>query len=114
MKLNLCFARIYGRQRLGTIVDLRDNTTAGLDRRRLRIGQRYRIGGTLVELTKVRAPCATLNVYGPGIQKAVYDAQVKAGDPSSPRWGLSGFYTSVLRPGSVRPGDPIMLLEEMT
>ena len=87
-------------------------TTAGLDRRGLRIGQRYRVGPSIVELTKVRVPCETLNVYGPGIQAAIYDAQVKAGDPSSPRWGLSGFYASVVQAGTIRTGDPIALLDQ--
>jgi len=88
-------------------------TTQGLDRRSLRAGQRYRIGEIIIELTKVRAPCETLNVFGAGIQKAIYDAQVKAGDASSPRWGLSGFYASILQPGVIRPGDPITLLESL-
>src|SRR5262245_60796527 len=38
-------------------------TSFGLDRRSVRIGQQYRIGETLVEITKLRAPCANLNVY---------------------------------------------------
>jgi MOSC domain-containing protein YiiM len=88
-------------------------TTLGLDRRQMRIGQRYRAGEVFIELTKRRAPCATLNIYGPGIQHAIFDAQVKAGDPSSPRWGLSGFYARVLRGGAIRPRDPIALIEEM-
>jgi MOSC domain-containing protein YiiM len=87
-------------------------TTRGLDRRGLRIGQRYRIGAIIIELTKLREPCAALNVYGPGIQKAVYDAEVNACDPHSPRWGLSGFYASVVQPGAIRPGDPIALLDQ--
>jgi MOSC domain-containing protein YiiM len=86
-------------------------TTRGLDRRSIRVGQRYRIGGILVEITKVRAPCETLNAY-PGIQKAIYDQEVKAGNPASPLWGLSGFYASVLQAGAIRPGDPIQLLDE--
>ncbi len=89
-------------------------TTQGLDRKQWRAGQRWRVGQAIVELTKVRAPCNTLSVYGPGIQKAVYDAQVKAGDESSPRWAVSGFYASVVHPGIVRPGDPISLLDQMT
>lgn len=88
-------------------------TTTGIDRKQWRPGQRWRIGQAIVELTKVRAPCAQLSVYGPGIQKAVYDAKVDAGDPSSPRWALSGFYASVVQPGPVRPGDPISLLDQM-
>ena len=89
-------------------------TTEGLDRRQWRIGQRWRIGPeVIVEFTKVRGPCSQLSVYGPGIQKAMYDAQVEAGDPSSPRWAISGFYASIVRPGVVRPGDPISLLDQM-
>jgi MOSC domain-containing protein YiiM len=88
-------------------------TTLGLDRRHLRAGQRYRAGEVFLELTKRRAPCTTLNVYGPGIQHAIFDSQVNAGDPSSPRWGLSGFYARVLRAGTIRPGDPITLVDQI-
>ena len=88
-------------------------TTRGLDRRELRTGQRYRAGGVIFELTAMRGPCSALDPYGPGIQKAVYDAQVKAGDASSPRWALSGFYASVLVAGTIRPGDAIQLLEAL-
>jgi MOSC domain-containing protein YiiM len=87
-------------------------TTRGLDRRTLRAGQRYRAGQAVIELTRIRIPCATLEIYGTGIQKAMYDHLVKAGDPASPRWGLSGFYASVLQPGTVRTGDPILLLDQ--
>lgn len=90
---------------------LGENLTArGLDRRELRIGQRLRLGKAEIELTRLRAPCATLNVYGAGIQAAMYDAPALAGDPASPRWGLSGFYASVVQPGSVRAGDAIALV----
>jgi MOSC domain-containing protein YiiM len=86
-------------------------TTRGLDRRELRIGHRLRAGNAEIELTKIRLPCTTLDVYGPGIQAAIYDARVQAGDPGSQRWGLSGFYASVLEPGIVRAGDSITLLD---
>jgi MOSC domain-containing protein YiiM len=86
-------------------------TTRGLDRRALRFGQQLRAGTAMIQLTQMRVPCATLNVYGPGIQAAIYDARVQRGDPSSPRWGLSGFYASVTHPGIVNPGDAIALLE---
>jgi MOSC domain-containing protein YiiM len=88
-------------------------TVAGLDRRQMRIGQRYLVGEVLIELTKMRAPCATLSVYGPSIGQAVYDRQVKAGDVSSPRWGLGGFYARVLRGGVVRPRDTIQLVDQV-
>jgi MOSC domain-containing protein YiiM len=87
-------------------------TTRGLDPRQLRVGQRFLAGGALLELTKVRTPCATLDVYGPGIQKAIYDAGVKAGDTSSPLWGRSGFYASVVQSGLVNANDPIALLDQ--
>ncbi len=88
-------------------------TTVGLDRAQWRSGQRWRIGQAIVEFTTVRAPCGQLSVYGPGIQKAIYDEKVDVGDPSSPRWALSGFYASIVRPGPVRAGDPISLLDQM-
>jgi MOSC domain-containing protein YiiM len=85
-------------------------TTRGIGRREWRVGQRWRIGkDVMIEITKRRAPCKALNVYGPGIQAAIYDALTEAGDPASPKWGLSGVYASVLTPGLVRPGDAIVL-----
>jgi MOSC domain-containing protein YiiM len=84
-------------------------TTRGLDRRAWRIGQRWRIGTeAVVEFTKVRVPCKTLLTYGAGIQAAVYDERVKAGDPASPKWCLGGIYAAVKIPGVIRPGDPVV------
>jgi len=87
-------------------------TTQGLDRRHMRAGQRYRVGEALLEISKLRGPCSTLDVYGPGIQRALYDAQVKAGDPSSARWGLGGFYALVLQAGVIHPHDIITLVDQ--
>ncbi len=88
-------------------------TTRGIDRRKLRIGQQFRIGQVVIELTKVRAPCKQLDIYGAEIHNAVYDkAATKANDTSSPTWAISGFYASVVSPGAVRVGDPILLLSE--
>jgi len=84
-------------------------TTRGLDRHALRPGQRLQVGDAAIELTTIRTPCATLDAYGSGIQAAMYDARVQRGDPESPLWGLSGFYASVVQPGTVRPGDSIIL-----
>jgi MOSC domain-containing protein YiiM len=87
-------------------------TTRGLDHREFRLGQQFRIGAEVwIEITKVRGPCSQLDVYGVGeIQKAIHDKQVKAGDPSSPRWAMSGVYASVIRAGRIQPGDPITLV----
>lgn len=82
-------------------------TTRGIDRRQLRLGQTLRAGGALIELTKVRVPCSTLDIYGPTIKQEIYDKKVKAGDHASPRWGMSGFYASVIQPGPVRVNDII-------
>lgn len=87
-------------------------TTKGLDRHSLRLGMRLRIGQALVELTKMRQPCNTLNVYGAGtIQPAVFDLDVKKGNAESPRWGLAGFYAAVLETGWIAPGDPVAVIE---
>lgn len=88
-------------------------TTRGLDRRMMRLGQTYQIGSALIELTKVRIPCETIERYGAGIGKAVYDKDVKAGDMRSPRWGLSGFYARVTQPGEVSPNDTITLIDQV-
>lgn len=88
-------------------------TTRGLDRRALRAGQRYRLGtDVVIELTKPRGPCKALDVYDPRLRDLVYDAQVKARDPQSPRWGMSGFYASVVTGGVLRPGAPVGFLEQ--
>ena len=87
-------------------------TTTGVDRRNVRLGQQWRMGEIIVEVTKMREPCQTLSPYGPRIQAAVYDPQVKAGDASSPRWGLAGFYLSIVRLGTIAPGDPVALLTD--
>jgi MOSC domain-containing protein YiiM len=88
-------------------------TTRGLDRRLLRTGQRFRVGTALIELTDIRVPCSTQDIYGVGLQRETYDAAVKAGDVTSPRWAMSGFYAAVIRPGVVRSGDEISLESEL-
>jgi MOSC domain-containing protein YiiM len=87
-------------------------TTLGLDRRSVRIKQRYRIGEIVIELSEVRSPCKTIKVYGSSIGKAVYDDAVHNGDATSPRWGLGGFYAAVITPGTVRAGDSVELLNQ--
>lgn len=84
-------------------------TTRGLDFRAFRAGQRYRVGEVLLELTRLRAPCRTLDVFGAGIREALYDIRAKAGDPASPVWGEGGFYAAVLEPGRIAPGDRIAI-----
>ncbi len=85
-------------------------TTRGLDPGQLRIGQQLRAGEALLEITRVRKPCRTLDVYGESLQNEIYDERVKAGDTGSPVWGRSGFYARVIRPGRVRPNDIISVV----
>jgi MOSC domain-containing protein YiiM len=88
-------------------------TTRGLRIHDLRPGDRLRAGGAVVEITTPRVPCYQLDVYGPTIKQEIYDRKVKALDHSSPRWGMSGLYASVVQPGPVGPGDPIELLSAL-
>jgi MOSC domain-containing protein YiiM len=88
-------------------------TTRGISVRDLRIGDQLRAGGAILEITKPRGPCSALDIYGESLKRDVYDARVKQRDPSSPRWGMSGMYASVVQPGPVRAGDPIVLLSTL-
>jgi MOSC domain-containing protein YiiM len=92
-------------------------TVRGLTPGSMRGGQTWRAGDALLELTRVRKPCATLDVYrhadNRGIQEEIYDGRVKQGDAASPLWAHSGFYASVQRPGLVSPGAAFELMFEL-
>jgi MOSC domain-containing protein YiiM len=88
-------------------------TTRGLTIRDIRIGDQIRAGGALLEITQPRGPCTALDVYGDALKYDVYDRQVKARDHTSPRWGMSGFYASVLESGPVQAGDAIMVVAKL-
>jgi MOSC domain-containing protein YiiM len=81
-------------------------TVRGVDPSTLRAGQTWRAGDAILELTKVRVPCATLHIYGRTICDRIYD-------PTSPLRARSGFYASVRREGLVSPGAPFELLSEL-
>jgi MOSC domain-containing protein YiiM len=70
-------------------------TTEGLDEQSVRIGDRYRIGGTVVEVTQPRMPC--------------YKLGVRFGRPDMPKRfhasGHCGWYLAVLQEGEVGEGD---------
>jgi MOSC domain-containing protein YiiM len=85
-------------------------TTRGIDFRRLRPGDCLRAGDALLEITNPRGPCSALDVYGESLKAEISDARVKALDPSSPRWGLSGLYASVVKTGRVRTEDIIAVV----
>jgi MOSC domain-containing protein YiiM len=85
-------------------------TTGGIDIRGLRIGDRLRAGDAELEITAPRTPCRQLDVYGDTLGRETYDKFVKALNPETPRWGMSGFYASVVSPGRVRRGDIIAVV----
>lgn len=70
-------------------------TTEGLPLMQLEPGMRLRTGDALLQLTKPRKPCRTLDPLGEGIQQAVL--------------GRGGYYASVVEPGHVKAGDSIRL-----
>lgn len=89
-------------------------TVSGHDPHMWRIGQRYHVGmEAVIELTKSRTPCLNLDVYGPSIKSAIYDARCRAADHTSPLWGHSGFYARIIRPGLIQAGDLVILESEV-
>ena len=70
-------------------------TTEGLDESSVHIGDQFRIGGALVEVTQPRMPC--------------YKLGIRFGRPDMPKRfhasGRCGFYLAVLQEGEVGAGD---------
>jgi MOSC domain-containing protein YiiM len=81
-------------------------TTEGLDYDHLTAGQQFRIGQScLIELTKLREPCRTLDIFNrPGSSQIQKLLKLK---------GRGGWYARVLTPGSLYPGDRIILHAEV-
>lgn len=81
-------------------------TTLGLDYSQLRAGQQWQAGSQcLMELTKLREPCRTLDVYN----------QIHLGKIQTllKKDGRGGWYARVLRGGMLFPGDPLRLVAEL-
>lgn len=76
-------------------------TTAGADVSNARIGERWRVGTTPLEVTGPRIPCATLarRADDPGFVKRFTAA------------GRPGAYLRVLEPGALGVGDPVLVEE---
>lgn len=80
-------------------------TVRGIDFRRLREGQRFRVGHALVELTKLREPCHQLEIYNES-RKGHIQSVLKA------LHARGGFYTAVLREGRIQAGDMMTLVDQ--
>ena len=76
-------------------------STAGLDEQNVFLGDRFRLGSALVEVTQARQPCWKLDHrFG---AKGVMAQVVKT--------RRTGWYYRVLEPGAVRAGDALDLVE---
>src|ERR1039458_1012299 len=88
-------------------------TTRGITIRDIHIRDRWRAGGATLEITAPRGPCTALDIYGESLKEELSDDRVRALDHTSPRWGMSGFYASVVAPGEVRPNDIISVVTKL-
>lgn len=71
-------------------------TTRGLDLSALNRGDRLRIGGCIVEITKVRTPCNQLRKWDADLPEIII--------------GRSGWMAKVIQAGIVRAGIPIEIV----
>jgi MOSC domain-containing protein YiiM len=69
-------------------------TTRGIDLVGLSPGDRLRVGGCLIEITKVRVPCGNLKQWHEKLPRLIE--------------GRSGWLARVIEPGQVRAGDEII------
>jgi MOSC domain-containing protein YiiM len=72
-------------------------TTRGLDLDALKPGNLLRVGGCVIEITKVRVPCNQLKMWDPDLPEVIV--------------GRSGWVARVIEEGLVAPGDPIERIE---
>lgn len=72
-------------------------TTAGLDVTGALVGERWRIGDALLQVTSPRIPCGTFAAW---LGERRWQRRFT-------EWGAPGAYLQVLSPGSIRAGDPV-------
>ncbi|MEV1077824.1 MOSC domain-containing protein [Streptomyces sp. NPDC050211] len=75
-------------------------TTTGLDVSGARIGERWRIGSVVLEVTSGRIPCNVFQAHV-GEQRWVKRFTAK---------GAPGAYLRVIEPGEIRAGDPVEIV----
>ena len=76
-------------------------TTQGIDLNTAKAGERWRVGGTLLELSGVRIPCSVFQGFMD--EKQWVKRFTLEGRP--------GAYFRVIEPGPIRAGDPIEVVE---
>ena len=72
-------------------------TTRGVDLKQVGPGSRLRVGEVLIEITKVRVPCRSLDKW----DKRLIDLMK----------GRSGWMAKVVEEGTVRPGDLVEIVQ---
>jgi MOSC domain-containing protein YiiM len=89
-------ARLSGAGSLGENI-----STSGLTEHQVLIGDRFRLGSALIEVSQPRQPCSTIEKHlgAKGMVKAMVAA------------GRSGWFYRVLQPGIARAGDLLELAE---
>tara|TARA_B100000749_G_scaffold270213_1_gene249761 strand:- start:146 stop:793 length:648 start_codon:yes stop_codon:yes gene_type:complete len=73
-----------------------------IDESAVHIGDRFRLGTAVIEVTQPRQPCATIERHlgRKGIVKAIVES------------GRSGFFFRVIEPGTAQAGDTLDLMEQ--
>lgn len=71
-------------------------TTRGLDLSTLNVGNRLRVGGCIIEVTKVRTPCNQLRIWDTDLPEIII--------------GRSGWMAKVVEEGIARSGQPIEIV----
>ena len=88
--------------RLGEPGSMGENiSTSGMTEHGVHIGDRFRFGSALIEVTQPRQPCSTIEQHL-GV-KGIVKAMVAA--------GRSGWFYRVLEPGEAQAGDRLTLTE---
>jgi MOSC domain-containing protein YiiM len=82
-------------------------TTVGIDVNEAQIGERWRVGEAVLEITSVRTPCNDFKVW---MGRSGYDN--RAWVKRFAAVGRPGPYLRVLVPGVVQAGDPITVVHE--
>ncbi len=77
-------------------------TTEGMKEKDIFIGDIFKIGSTIVQVTQGRVPCMTINQFTKfnGILKDLFQT------------ALTGYFFRVLEEGEIKRGDEIILLEK--
>lgn len=79
-------------------------STSGLDERNVAVGDRFRLGSALVEVSQGRQPCWKLNE-----RFATADMAMRV-----QKTGRTGWYYRILEEGYVEAGDPITLIDRLS